>query len=736
MNDETLKQDSAGITLARELSRRVDNKPAAVPGYTLLKCLGEGAYGAVWLAREENTGKQVAIKFYTHHRGLDWSLLNREVEKLAVLYTSRNIVRLLGVGWDSNPPYYVMEYLENGSLASFLGDGAIPPHEAVRIAKTVAQALVHAHGSGILHCDLKPANILLDAEFEPRLCDFGQSRLSNEQSPALGTLFYMAPEQADLNAIPDARWDVYALGALMYHLICGKAPYWSEANEASIRSAETLEERLTIYRRILKTSERPSEHRKVKGVDRSLAEIIDRCLRIDPHKRFANAQAALDALELRDRQRARRPLLLLGIVGPIILLLGMSYVVSKVFNKAVEDARATLIQRALESDIHAAQILARSLRRDLDDRQSELTNVAGSPSLKNAIAEADKLPWDKLQELKEKKPNAAEQSPLYEDLRRKRDEFFQDLKARKEQGDKTRVSLERSTDTSWFVTDANGRQIWRDPASFRSDGKNYAHRDYFHGTGLEYEEGHVPTGTKPIESPHLSRPYLSDSTNQFTVTVSVPIRDESDRIIGVLGRSTQLGHLMDDYGKGIRGGVDVDRVAALLETKLDQADPRVQLLSHPWMTQPQMTQLKDAYDKLVLNEKDAEVVINHFKKNHDALPAIGLQTYSDPVGNISDEASLPENPSSPYQGEWLAAFVPIEDTDWATVVQERRDAALTPIADMQHEMLRYALGGLIASCALVGALWYFVFRALSDRTSRAWSRRGDSSRPSEKGSTV
>ncbi len=140
---------------------------------------------------------------------------NREVEKLAVLYTSRNIVRLIDVGWNSEPPYYVMEYLAHGSLASFLTAGPLPPQEAVRIAKSVLLALVHAHGSGILHCDLKPANVLLDNDFEPRLCDFGQSRLSNEQNPALGTVFYMAPEQADLQAIPDARWDVYALGALL-----------------------------------------------------------------------------------------------------------------------------------------------------------------------------------------------------------------------------------------------------------------------------------------------------------------------------------------------------------------------------------------------------------------------------------------------------------------------------------------------------------------------------------------
>src|SRR5690606_20160783 len=94
--------------------------------------------------------------------------------------------------------------------------GSLPVGEAVEVFREVAVGLSHAHDKGVLHCDLKPANILLDQDLKPRLADFGQSRLSHEQRPALGTLFYMAPEQADLEAVPDASWDVYALGALLF----------------------------------------------------------------------------------------------------------------------------------------------------------------------------------------------------------------------------------------------------------------------------------------------------------------------------------------------------------------------------------------------------------------------------------------------------------------------------------------------------------------------------------------
>jgi len=191
---------------ARVLSLRGARPPVKVPGYDQEQFLGHGAYGEVWSAVSRNSGVKVAIKFYTRRGGRDWSSLAREVEKLRYLFSDRYVVQLLEVGWESDPPYYVMEYMENGSLEDLLRRGPLPVNEAVAYFREVAVALVHAHNKGILHCDLKPANILLDQDRRPRLADFGQSRLTNEMSPALGTLYYMAPEQADLTATPDARW--------------------------------------------------------------------------------------------------------------------------------------------------------------------------------------------------------------------------------------------------------------------------------------------------------------------------------------------------------------------------------------------------------------------------------------------------------------------------------------------------------------------------------------------------
>ncbi|GIW79788.1 MAG: hypothetical protein KatS3mg105_1595 [Gemmatales bacterium] len=160
---------------ALNLSMKHLRPPSRVPGYESEKLLGRGAYGEVWAAVNRNTGQQVAIKFFSHRGGVDWPLLSREVEKLRFLFTFRHIVQLLEVGWEADPPYYVMEYLSGGSLEDLLRRGTMPVNEAVEMFREILIGITNAHGKGILHCDLKPANILIDNDGKPRLADFGQS---------------------------------------------------------------------------------------------------------------------------------------------------------------------------------------------------------------------------------------------------------------------------------------------------------------------------------------------------------------------------------------------------------------------------------------------------------------------------------------------------------------------------------------------------------------------------------
>ncbi|MCA9228400.1 MAG: protein kinase, partial [Planctomycetales bacterium] len=119
-SDHTQQQSLEEQRQAQERSLRRSRPPVEVPGYALDEFLGAGAFGEVWIGIDRNTGRRVAIKFYLHRGGVDWSLLAREVKHLVSLSADRYIVQVLAVGWDADPPYYVMEYVENGSLEDLL----------------------------------------------------------------------------------------------------------------------------------------------------------------------------------------------------------------------------------------------------------------------------------------------------------------------------------------------------------------------------------------------------------------------------------------------------------------------------------------------------------------------------------------------------------------------------------------------------------------------------------------
>jgi len=340
-SDQTQHQSSQQQQRARQLSIESSQPPAQIPGYRLQRFIGSGAYGEVWSATDLKTSRRVAVKFYTRQSGAGVEQLMREVEKLlAVTSDARYVVQLFDVGWDFDPPYYVMDYIENGSLEDRLKSGqTIPASEAIELFQEVATGMQHLHSKGILHCDLKPGNVLLDQDNNPRVADFGQSRLKTDQTPALGTLFYMAPEQADMDAAPDAGWDVYGLGALLYSVLTGTPPYYTPELATEIESTLAIDDRLEVYRKTLARAPRPTAHRQIPGVDRMIADVIDRCIEPDPKNRFRNIHSVLSALKQRELARARRPLMLLGLLLPMLLLGIVSLFGWWAFNQAVDDRR-------------------------------------------------------------------------------------------------------------------------------------------------------------------------------------------------------------------------------------------------------------------------------------------------------------------------------------------------------------------------------------------------------------
>jgi hypothetical protein len=682
---------------AAALSTVRPEPPSRIPGYRIIDCLGDGAYGSVWRAVEENTGKQVAIKFYLHRRGVDWSLLNREVERLASLYTCRDIISLLQVGWDADPPYYVMEYLENGSLERLLKSGPIPASEAVRIMSGVAQALMAAHHAGILHCDLKPANVLLDGTMSPRLADFGQSRLSYEQNPALGTLFYMAPEQADLTAAPSSRWDVYGFGALFHELLTGLPPHNSSELSARIQAAEGLNERLSIYRSAIREAARPQSHRHVAGVDSALADIIDRCLDVDPDRRFPDAAAIVQALDSRRRRRVRRPLFILSVLVPVILAAVLAPIAFRAADDAVRTAELSLAGRALESDVVTARILAHSLGHDLLVRRRQLEQISEDSVLRSLLTQTES------------------ESDAPNPLLAKHLAAFRET-ARRWQAD------EPQFEESWFVTDEHGVQLWRDPPSSDSTGKNYRYRDYFHGLGKDFPPTDVPADVHPIREPHISIAYRSTVEEMYKVAVTVPIwSPDQKQVIGVLGRSLSLGRLLREYEPLLVEAAEEVQVTRVLSL-VDARDGR--LLDHPWMTPVRLKQLGEAaVDRIRVTDSQLKSLHKLQEIVQESGRHVGevdtAQEYVDPVS-----VAVPGPEAAAYQGEWLAAFWPVGSTQWIAVVQERRSSALQPVRQIRDGLLKYGMYGSLAAIGLVLVMWGFVVRALVDRRVRR-SRRFD-----------
>ncbi|MCA9062732.1 MAG: protein kinase [Planctomycetaceae bacterium] len=713
--DDTQIQNEDDRERSRQLSLQGNRPPGEIDGYTFVRRLGTGAYGTVWLAREERTGRMVAVKFYPHRRGLNWTMLSREVEKLAAVYTSRNIVRLLDVGWNAEPPYFVMEFVENGSLGSFLARGALSVDEAVRITDEICSALIDAHGAGVLHCDLKPDNVLLDGQLHARICDFGQARMSHEQSPSLGTLYYMAPEQADLDAVPDARWDVYAVGALLFHMLTGAPPYRTEESQRQLQNAETLADRLHAYQQIITQSAPPQQHRFVSGVDTRLADLIDRCLARNPADRLPNAQSVRDELDSRERNRSRRPLLLLGVVGPALLMAALIPLFVSALSHHLRTTENRLMARALESDALSARLQAGSLQDELDDRLEELENVLADEEVATALEDLMLRPSDdvvlEMHEFHDAPPEA-------------RPQWMQLLDSARERADEANRRRSRSLDTSWFLTDVAGTQIWRRDFSSETVGKNYSWRDYFHGLNTEFDPDEVPLAQrKPITERHVSLAFLSEATNRYMVALSVPLRNRRGEVIGVFARTAHLGDLQARLGQRFQNSnaQNVHRIIALADSR------NWQLLDHPFLSREVLTEssgdIEALFRKLRINHATVEHIRSQLQDADSSTGNIRISEYADPV------AELPNRGAEVFDGEWMAAMAPIESmqSPWMVIVQERRDEALQPVADMATQATRQAWIAVITGLSLMGIVWTFVWRGWKRTMAPRGRTRGQTS---------
>ncbi len=294
---ERLQQLPQHKAAALENGRRVHY----VGDYQILDVLGRGGMGIVYRARQLSLQRDVALKMLLSAPLGDQELRDRfrlEAEAVARL-DHPHIVPVYEIGEHEDHHYFSMRLVPGKNLAEVRAEwicaGQFSPAErkrrerrAAELVEKLAQAMQHAHQHGVLHRDLKPSNVLLDEAGEPHVTDFGLAKdLASDQSltmtgAVLGTLGYMAPEQAVASKTVTTAVDVYGLGAILYELLTGRPPFRGDS------SAHTLQ---------LVLESDPRAPRSIEpALDRDLETICLTCMRKDPNERYASAAQVGDEL--------------------------------------------------------------------------------------------------------------------------------------------------------------------------------------------------------------------------------------------------------------------------------------------------------------------------------------------------------------------------------------------------------------------------------------------------------
>lgn len=470
--------------------------------YQIKRVLGHGGMGVVYEAFDPLLRGTVALKILIEDLDARAKLL-KEAQITAGL-EHKNIVRVYEVGEQDGIDFFTMKLIDGGSLVT----PAPSVRRAAEVARDVARAVGFANSRGILHRDLKPQNILIDAGGEPFVTDFG---IAARQGPAAGstivvggTPMYMAPEvwSGDPSAASTAA-DVWGLGAILYELLAGHAPF----------QATTVE---TLERQVAEEAPPP-----LVGVPRDLVAVCLHCLEKDPARRYATATELASDLDryLADEEVSVRPrspvirALRLATRHPLVAALGALLL----FAGAYTVITALLLARAQQTALHAADFAARSAANLTAEHIERLTALVATAALDPRIAPAVKSATNE-----EATEACAALSTHY-----------------------TAHPFE-----GWWLFDRSGIMRGRWPVSLNDNrGKSYAFRDYFQGAKKLAEAQRREV--------YVSRAFRSESDDSHEVALAVPVYDADGRWIAVLAASLPTGSAfgavpLEDGGGGDR----------------------------------------------------------------------------------------------------------------------------------------------------------------------------------------
>lgn len=287
------QEDLQALDIARkrlvEASQKRD--PQRIGGYEIISKIGEGGLGVVYKARQLSMGRLVALKVLHPKWAKDEEFRKRFLLEARIVgrLSHQNLIQVYDVGRDRGTLYFSMEYVDGTTVEKILDtDGAMPLDKALEIATQMLRAITYIWKHGIIHRDIKPGNIMITKGGVAKLGDFGFVKshfdsLLSEDGEVLGTPDYISPEQAMGKEDVDFRSDLYSLGASLYHMVTGKAPFGGSSS--------------SVMRKHIR--EEPTDVKKMKrDVPDAAAYIIRKMMAKDPDERYQSTQELFEDLEM------------------------------------------------------------------------------------------------------------------------------------------------------------------------------------------------------------------------------------------------------------------------------------------------------------------------------------------------------------------------------------------------------------------------------------------------------
>lgn len=659
-----------------------------------------GGLGEVYRANDASLNREAAIKFIQqrHVSNPDYLALFFLEAEITSRLDHPGVVPVYGVGRAADKrPFYAMRYIEGMPLREAIDryhKSGMPQRELHRLLNllvAVCNTVAYAHNRGVVHCDIKPENIMVGKYGETLLVDWGlattverdeRARASGEvtmristgsgsgksSGGAAGTVGYMSPEQHPGFAKPiTPASDIYSLGATLYCLLTNQAPL------------QGAEETLLLDK--LRWGQYPPPSAIKAQVPRPLEAICLKAMAPHQTERYPSALDIASDLEAwladetvsayresfteRVLRWGRRNLnwVISGLLATILVVVVASGSAIKLGDTAAKEkhARIEAEEARKEAEVArgnavlaqengmrlAARFAARSVANEIDLRWRILTQETSDPELPRLI-----------QALQARTVGSPEQRALQSWI-------------------ETRRKEQPTVAESWFLTDAKGMQIARDPFNEQTLFGNFSERTYFHGGATGLSAADKERGIKPISHVTLSAVYMSTATRSLKVAFSAPVWEDKQlrqECLGVIGMSVELGAFYE-----LQTGLDAGQIAVLVDTREDNIEGKPAsglILHHPSLQEAQRKRLAAGNESLF---RISPKLVERLRKLREIRSRNSdLTSSSADIAESIDTAFV--DPVAPAGSPpVLAAFEPVRidsrppdvrDTGWVVIIQE------------------------------------------------------------------